>query len=412
MNKKMLAGALAACLSSALAPAMAAAGAQCDGMPRLDVTTPAGFCVAVLADGLKFPRGVLPLTNGDILVTDMTGWAPKQGKLWLLQPKAAGGGYERKLLLDKLDRPNGIVQGPDGLVYVGEVGRIFRFDLRDPARAITDVIGGTAKTPRLPGLGLHLLTNMRFSPKGDLYVNVGSSTDHCENDGKAPDPAKACPSAEGLEALGAIREYTMAWPAGTVTSWRTHARGLRNSMALAFHPATGELWQAENARDAIQAAMPELKSDENLPHEELNLIKADRHYGWPYCYDDNVASPEYPKTACAAQYAAPQRLLPGHAAPLGMTFYTASRYPALYKNSLIIGYHGYRSNGHRLVALLPDKAGAPLGKSVELIGNWERKGKQGRGAPVDVKQGQDGDIYMADDHNGLVLKLHYEAGKP
>ena len=144
----------------------------------------------------------------------------------------------------------------------------------------------------------------------------------------------------------------MAWPAGTVTSWRTHARGLRNSMALAFHPATGELWQAENARDAIQAAMPQLKSDENLPHEELNLIKADQHYGWPYCYDDNVASPEYPKTACAAQYAAPQRLLPGHAAPLGMTFYTASRFPELYKNSLIIGYHGYRSNGHRLVALL------------------------------------------------------------
>jgi glucose/arabinose dehydrogenase len=355
---------------------------------------------------------VLPLTNGDILVTDMTGWTPKQGKLWLLQRKAAGPGYERKLLLDKLDRPNGIVQGPDGLVYVGEVGRIFRFDLRDPARAITDVIGGTAKTPRLPGLGLHLLTNMRFSPKGDLYVNVGSSTDHCESDGKAPDPAKACPSAEGPEALGAIREYTMAWPAGTVTSWRTHARGLRNSMALAFHPATGELWQAENARDAIQAAMPQLKSDENLPHEELNLIKSDRHYGWPYCYDDNVASPEYPKTACDAQFAAPERLLPGHAAPLGMTFYTASRFPALYKNSLIIGYHGYRSNGHRLVALLPDKAGAPLGKSVELIGNWERKGKQGRGAPVDVKQGQDGDIYMADDHNGLVLKLHYAAGKP
>ena len=49
----------------------------------------------------------------------------------------------------------------------------------------------------------------------------------------------------------------------------------------------------------------------------------------------------------------------------------------------------------------------------DLIGNWERKGKQGRGAPVDVKLGQDGDIYMADDHNGLVLKLHYAApGKP
>ena len=52
MNEKMIICALAACLASAATPAMAAANAQCDGMPRLDVTTPAGFCVAVLADGL------------------------------------------------------------------------------------------------------------------------------------------------------------------------------------------------------------------------------------------------------------------------------------------------------------------------------------------------------------------------
>ena len=34
--------------------------------------------------------------------------------------------------------------------------------------------------------------------------------------------------------------------------------------------------------------------------------------------------------------------------------------------TLIIGYHGYRSNGHRLVALLPDKAGAGAGYSRAL----------------------------------------------
>jgi glucose/arabinose dehydrogenase len=387
--------------SAAPAPA---AGERCGGLPRLSVTTPQGFCVAVVATGLAFPRGVQPLPNGDILVADMGGWERNQGSVWLLRRGASG--YDKTKLLQGLDRPNGIVLGPDGLVYVGVVKRIFRFDPRAPA-TLTDVVDGASKVAPLPGLGRHLLTTMRFSPKGDLYVNVGSSSDHCESaDGAAPAPRKQCREAEGEAALGAIREYRMAWPGGAVKSWRTHARGLRNSMAMAFQPGSGALWQAENSRDAIQVAMPALKNDNELPHDELNLVQADQFYGWPYCYDDNRPSPEYPALGCSA-YRAPARLLPPHAAPLGMTFYTGAAFPAPYRNSLIIGYHGYRQHGHRLVALLPDKAGAPLGKSVELIGGWTRKGKQGMGAPVDVKQGQDGQVYIADDRNGMVLRLQY-----
>jgi glucose/arabinose dehydrogenase len=400
----LIAGAALLCARASAAPAPATANVPCDGLTSLSVTTPKGFCVAVLAAGFAFPRGVQPLPNGDVLVADMGGWEPNRGSVWLLKRGAAG--YDKILLLQRLDRPNGIVLGPDGLVYVGVLKRIFRFDPRAPA-ALTDVVGGASRVKPLPGLGRHLLTTMRFSPKGDLFVNVGSSSDHCENaDGTAPPPRQPCSEAEGDEALGAIREYQMAWPGGTVKSWRSYARGLRNSMAMAFQPGTGALWQAENSRDAIQAAMPQLKNDNELPHDELNLIQPGLFYGWPYCYDDNRPSPEYPALSCA-RYRAPARLLPAHAAPLGMVFYTAGRFPASYRNSLIVGYHGYRQHGHRLVALLPDKAGAPLGKSVELIGGWNRKGKQGMGAPVDVKLGQDGHIYIADDRNGMVLRLQY-----
>ncbi|MEC5161074.1 MULTISPECIES: PQQ-dependent sugar dehydrogenase [unclassified Janthinobacterium] len=240
MTRQGRIGVAAALLCAAPAHAAvptAASGARCDGLPRLSVTTPDGFCVAVLATGLALP-------NGDILVADMGGWEPNQGGVWLLK------------------------------------------------------------------------------------------------------------------------------------------------------------------RGAIQVAMPALKNDNELPHDELKLIQPGQFYRWPYCYDDNRPSPEYPTLGCSA-YRAPARLLPPHAAPLGMMFYTAGGFPALYRNSLIVGYHGYRQHGHRLVALLPDKAGAPLGKSVELIGGWTRKGKQGMGAPVDVKQGQDGHVYIADDRNGMVLRLQY-----
>ncbi|NHZ90007.1 glucose dehydrogenase [Massilia sp. CCM 8733] len=382
-----------------------AAAATCGGAPRLAVTTPTGFCAGIIGQGFKFARGVQPMLDGSVLVVDLGGWQKNQGSVWLLKPGA--GGFQKTLLMKKIDRPNGIVLGPDGLVYVGAIKRVFRFDPRDPEGSSKDVIGGNSGTPGLPGIGRHPLTAMRFDAKGDLYVNVGSGSDHCEDkNGKAPDPAKPCLEASGANALGVLRKYTMQWPAGTVKSWEVHATGLRNSMALAVHPTTQAVWQGENSRDAIQVAMKGLKNDNDLPHDELNLIEAKANYGWPYCYDNNVASPEYPDAKCAA-YRAPVRLLPAHAAPLGMTFYTGDMFPAQYKNSLIVGYHGYRAHGRRLVAFLPDAQGAPLGKMIELISDWGAKPNQAPGAPVDVKQGPDGAIYVVEDHSGRVLRLQY-----
>jgi len=374
----------------------------CDGLPRVPVSTAHGVCVGLIASGFKFPRGVLPLDNGDVLVVDMGGWAQNHGSLWLLEKSASG--YRRRRLLDKLDRPHGLVRGPDQRVYLGEAGRISRFDLRDPGGTLEYLVGAGSGVPALPTSGRHPLVSMAFGKDGALFVNVGSASDNCEGPKhEAPDPDKPCAEAEADAPRGAIRRYELSWPEGVLRGWETYATGLRNSMALAIHPDTGLLLQAENSRDYIHRHMPGLDNDEELPHDELNAIERGARYGWPYCYDDGKPSPEYPRADCS-RYRAPLLLLPAHAAPLGMAYYSGRALPQ-YRGALIVGYHGYRARGHRVVVFETDSTGRPTGKSSELVSGWDAQDGQPMGAPTDLKVGADGAIYVTEDRNGTVLRI-------
>jgi glucose/arabinose dehydrogenase len=360
-----------------------------------------------VADGLKSPRGLALLPSGDIVVADMGAWQAKHGRVWLL--RRAPHGYAKTVLFDGLDRPNSAALGPDGKVYVGMAGRVARFAPGDARPVLEDVIGGSSGVPALPDSGRHPLPAILFDAGGKLLVNVGAASDHCENAEGTMAAGAVCAESAGREARGVIRSYAMQWPTGKVLRWEVLARGLRNSMAMAVDARTGQLWQGENARDGIQAAMPALKNDDELPHDELNAVVAAGDYGWPYCYDAGLPSPEYPKADCRGKRS-PARLLPAHAAPLGMAFYTGAQFPPMFAHSLVIAYHGYRQHGHRVVALLDQAKNGPAGRSVTLV-TGTRGRAQGLGAPVGVKVGADGDVYISDDHGGIVARLHYE-GNP
>lgn len=156
---------------------------------------------------------------------------------------------------------------------VGMVERVARFDPRAEEPVLTDVIGGSSRSAPLPGVGRHLLPSLVFDAYGDLYVSVGSGSDHCEGADALMSKGGGCPEREGGNGLGFIRKYTLKWPGPQVQRWEVCAKGLRNSMAIAFEPRSGVLWQGENNRDGINAAMPELKNDDELPHDELNAIE-------------------------------------------------------------------------------------------------------------------------------------------
>ncbi|MEO6918548.1 MAG: PQQ-dependent sugar dehydrogenase [Collimonas sp.] len=366
----------------------------CAGFPRLDVKVAKGMCMGLVADHIGFARGVAAIGQY-VYVLDMGGWANKRGRLLRVDISKKGA---PEVLLSKLDMPNAIIATPDKKLLVSMHGRIVRID-----PAAKDLLGSAQDIViNLPTTGRHPLTAMVLGADGALYINVGSATDNCESGpGKADSP---CPEIKETPPRASVlrANLTAAHFPLDARALPVHARGLRNSMALALTPA-GTLIAATNSRDAINAADPKL-SDEELPHDTLSWLAAGADYGWPYCFDQLRASPEYPGFDCRSKIA-PSRLLPAHAAPLGMLIYNGKSMPAL-SGHLIIGYHGYRATGHRLVSLALNAAYQPVGEPRDLVAGWNyRHGGYPMGAPVGLATLDDGSVVITEDRNGTLLRL-------
>ena len=368
----------------------------CDGLSKVNVKTPSGTCVGVVASDLKMPRGVLPLSDSDIWVTEMGAWERNSGRLSRLTWH--NGRYQRSTILDKLDRPHGIQLGKDGWVYIGEASRIIRVNpqsLNDAGKITPQVV-----VDRLPDDGHHPLKQLLLDNNGNIYLSMGAKTNNCENANGTP-PQFPCAESSGARATASIWKITspLNQPKTTV-----YARGLRNAMGMTWS-AQGELIATENGRDNIHQADRRL-SDARLPHDELNVIRAGGDYGWPYCFDNNRASPEYRSHAAVCrQKIAPTGLLPAHSAPLGITRYPNDGSVAALRGRYLIALHGYRDTGHRLIAIGANAAGRPAGKASDVISAWGRTASQPMGAPVEARVAPSGKIYITDDRNDALLRL-------
>lgn len=377
---------------------------RCGPYPRVAVKSPDWLCLGIVAGpdaGLIMPRTLVEIGTGRFVLADMGGWQNGRGRILALVPRPDGQARVTTLF-DKLDMPHGLAVGPDRKVYVGEVGRIWRFDPAAATLAKEPVIDG------LPSQGRHPLKHFVFDKEGNLVINFGAPTDRCEVKGKSS-PPYPCPAVTGDKPEAALWRLAMTWPEGKPGALTEIARGLRNSMALAVHPSSGLLLQGENSVD--------LKPDDDPP-EELNVIRPGRHYGWPYCVGREERVPDYRKAPVSCRdFEPPALLLPGHAAPLGMAYYTGPMFPEL-AGKLVVGFHGYRDNGHRIVAYDVDAEGRPVpadgkppGFGIVLVDDWVHAAGRGPdGAPVGITVASDGSIWFPEDKNRTVMVLMRSTG--
>ncbi len=364
----------------------------CAGFPRVALTVPAGWCLALVADasdGLTFPRRVLEIAPGRFWLVDMGSWEPRRGRLLQFDLAAARGAgpVTMTVIADKLDRPLGLALGPDGRVYVGEAGRIWRTKAALP-------IAQETVLDRLPDDGAHPLKEIAFAPGGRMFVNVGSSSDACRDATNAlPMP---CPDLVGAKPRAAVYEAVLGGPGFTVQSFKPHATGLRNSLALAWVAVPGVLLQGENSVDY---------RDEDAPNEELNRLVAGASYGWPYCVGAKQVARGYEGRVDCAKTEAPALLWPAHAAPLQMVAVPANAGNA-FAGQLVVAWHGYRAGGHRVASFVLDANGRPSGPPRMWIDGWAARGKgHPLGTPAGFTIDSAGRLLVVEDRNRTLLML-------
>ena len=180
---------------------------------------------------------------------------------------------------------------------------------------------------------------------------------------------------------------------------RPFARGLRNSVALAFVAGPHVLLQGENSIDYV---------DEAVPPEELNVLRDGVHYGWPYCTGTQTPARGYEGRFECTRTEAPARLWPAHAAPLQMLAVPAGAANA-FAGQLLVAWHGDRAGGHRIVGQALDATGRPHGEPIVWVDGWmAQKGVRPLGAPTGIAVDSAGRLLIVEDRHKTLLMLARE----
>jgi glucose/arabinose dehydrogenase len=371
------------------------------------LSVPPGFEVDVFAEGLANPRKLAQAPNGDVFVS-----VSRSGEVVVLRDTDGDGTVDlRHTFASGLERPYGLAFH-GGHLYVGNNDAVVRFryepgQLEASGRPETvvelPVSSDAVDQDTAERLGIdvsrtrgfnHWTRNLIFAPDGrTLYVAVGSAT----NAMPGTDPRRA-----------AINAYD---PDGG--SHRVFAAGLRNPVALAFPPGSSELWTAVHERDHL---------GDDLAPDFVTSVTEGAFYGWPYAYIGpnpepilNGARPDLVEITRV-----PDVLLPAHAAPMGMTFYSGSHFPEAYQGGAFVALHGSINRldlvGYSLVHI-PFAAGRPSGPPRDFLTGFvvrDDETKEVWGRPVDVIQTQDGSLLVSDDAGGRIFRVRHvgAAGGP
>jgi glucose/arabinose dehydrogenase len=361
-----------------------------------------GLKVNAFAAGLKHPRWIHVLPNGDVTVaealflpgrvTNLFDYAmystmkraaaigESPNRITLLRDADRDGVAETKTaFLEGLSQPFGMALLGDTF-YVGNTDGVVAFPYTPGATRIE----GPGRKLAAFKPGGHWTRSLLPSPDGArLYAGVGSLS-NIGDEGLAAEEGRAC-----------IWELDLASGRS-----RIFASGLRNPVGLAWEPRTGVLWTVVNERDGL---------GDETPPDYLTAVRDGGFYGWPWCYWGQTVDDRVPQDpAMVAKALTPDYALGGHTASLGLCWLPAGTLPG-FPDGMAIGQHGSwnRStlSGYRVV-FVPFDNGRPAGPPRDILSGFlspDERASYGR--PVGVTLGPDRSLLVADDVGDVIWRV-------
>ncbi|OGG58333.1 hypothetical protein A2853_00230 [Candidatus Kaiserbacteria bacterium RIFCSPHIGHO2_01_FULL_55_17] len=361
---------------------------------------PEGFATSVYAEDVSGARVMVRDPKGVLLVSE-TG----EGKVVALPNLDADGKADRVItVLEGLDNPHGLLvlcsetgfesvdqddpsrqsrAEADCTLYVAESHRVaaYRYDV--------DTYSATFKETllELPADGGHSTRALMLHPDNKrILVSIGSSCNVCtEEDERRAAILALDPSKEGYSVF---------------------ARGLRNTVFMTTHYVTGDIWGTEMGRDLL---------DDDLPPDEMNIIREGGNYGWPICYGKNVHDTDFDKNTyirnpCMEPFETPSRIdIPAHSAPLGLAFVPEEGWPEEWWYDALVAYHGSWNRsvptGYKIVRFPLDAHGNPEGPAVDFMTGFMNENGAVIGRPVDILVEPGGTMYVSDDRAGAIYRI-------
>ncbi|WP_256336836.1 PQQ-dependent sugar dehydrogenase [Belnapia rosea] len=291
--------------------------------------------------------------------------------------------------------PNGLCFSPDGILHIVEHNRVIAFPAAEffyetPDVAAEIVVPQGGLIPAAEESFNHGARVCRIGPDNKLYISLGQPFN-------VPSPAK-------------MEVFNQVGMAGIIRMDRSgqnreiYARGIRNSVGIAFRPNTAELWFTDNQVDGM--------GDDTPPGELNRITAANQNFGFPWYGGGTVRTNEYRSAQAPAETVPPVVETTPHAADLGLTFYEGRMFPEAYRGAIFSAQHGSWNRttpiGARVMVTFLNADGTVREHKPFAEGWLDTETNEYLGRPVDVAMLRDGSLLVSDDMAGAIYRISYD----